>query len=164
MGFIAMKPMSGGMITNARISFKYLFQFPDVVPIPGIQRVWEIEEIVKILEEPKVITEAEREEMLQLKQKLGTKFCHRCDYCQPCQQGIPIAIVMGYPGLTVTEPQEALFEGFFTEGFEKAANCTQCGECEERCPYDLPIRETIAKHSEAYQRDKKKYRRQAASK
>ena len=162
-GFIAMKPMSGGMITNARIAFKYLFQLPDVVPIPGIQRVQEIEEIVQILEGPRIITEAEQEEMLRLRQKLGTKFCHRCDYCQPCKQGIPIPIVMAYPGLTVTEPPEALFEGFFTEAMEKAANCSQCGECEERCPFDLPIREMVAAHSKAYQIDKKNYQKKKTS-
>ncbi len=162
-GFIAMKPMSGGMITNARIAFKFLFQLPDVVPIPGIQRVQEIEEIVQILEGPRVITEAEQEEMLRLRQKLGTKFCHRCDYCQPCKEGIPIPIVLAYPGLTVTELPEALFEGFFTEAMEKAAGCNQCGECEERCPFDLPIREMVAAHSKAYQIDKKNYRKKKTS-
>jgi predicted aldo/keto reductase-like oxidoreductase len=161
-GFIAMKPLAGGMITNAQIAFKYLLQLPDVVPIPGIQRVQEIEEIVQILESSRIISEAEQEEMLQLRQKLGTKFCHRCDYCQPCKEDIPISIVMVYPGLKMTQSPEQLFAGFFTEAMEKAANCTQCGECEERCPFDLPIREMLAAHSKAYQIDKKNYQEKMA--
>jgi len=49
-GFIAMKPLAGGKIDNITLAFKYLFQFPDVVPIPGIGEIREIEEIVQMLE------------------------------------------------------------------------------------------------------------------
>src|SRR4030043_1214861 len=87
-GFIVMKPLAGGMIANARIAFKYLLQFPDIVTICGIEKVPEIEEIVKILEGPKTITAAELKQMEKLKEELGTRFCHRCDYCQPCSEGI----------------------------------------------------------------------------
>jgi aryl-alcohol dehydrogenase-like predicted oxidoreductase len=42
-GFIDMKPMGGGMLENAAVAFKYLFQFPEIVLIPGIQDKYEIE-------------------------------------------------------------------------------------------------------------------------
>jgi len=155
-GFIAMKPLAGGMITNAKIAFKYLLQLPDVVPIPGIQKLQEIEEIVQMLEDTSAITKAERKEMQQLKEKLGPKFCHRCDYCQPCTADIPISLVMAYPAFVATSPQELLLTGFVADFMGKAAECTQCGECEERCPYDLPIREIIAEHVKAHQADKKR--------
>ncbi|MFC1957280.1 aldo/keto reductase [Chloroflexota bacterium] len=51
-GFIAMKPLAGGKIDNIPLAFKYLFQFPDIIPIPGIEKIEEIEEIVQILEGP----------------------------------------------------------------------------------------------------------------
>jgi uncharacterized protein len=70
-GFIVMKPLAGGMIDNAKIAFKYLLQFPDIVTICGIERVPEIEEIVKILEGPKTITAAELKQMEKLKEELG---------------------------------------------------------------------------------------------
>ncbi len=41
-GFIAMKPLAGGMVDNIAVAFKYLFHFPDVLPIPGIQEEREI--------------------------------------------------------------------------------------------------------------------------
>ena len=85
-GFIAMKPLAGGMIANANIAFKYLSQFPDVALIPGIERVPEIEEIVRIVEEAPVMTSADEEEMERIKQEVGSKFCRRCDYCQPCAE------------------------------------------------------------------------------
>jgi len=162
-GFIAMKPLAGGMLDNVTLAIKYLLQFPDVVSIPGIEKVHEIEEIMQILEGPQAMTAAEQEEMEQLRQKLGTRFCRRCDYCQPCQVEIPISDVMVYPGLAKRLPPVRLFTGKFAEALEKAANCTECGECEERCPYHLPIREKIAEHVKLYEAGKEKYQEQLAS-
>jgi predicted aldo/keto reductase-like oxidoreductase len=156
-GFIVMKPLAGGMIDNARIAFKYLFQFPDIVTIAGIEKVPEIEEIVQILESPHKMSAAELKEMQKLKEELGTTFCHRCDYCQPCQEGILISTVMMYPSLLRRLPPEHLVSGMWSEIVEKAASCTQCGECEERCPYHLPIRDMLAEYVNLYQREKSKY-------
>jgi len=151
--FIVMKPLSGGMIDNAKIAFKYLFQFPDILTIVGIERVREIEEIVQILNGPKTITAAEKKEMQKLKDELGTKFCHRCDYCQPCSQSIAISTVMMYPSLAKRLPPEHLYSGFWGQVVEKAAECTECGECEERCPYHLPIRELLAEYVKRYREE-----------
>jgi uncharacterized protein len=156
-GFIVMKPLSGGMIDNVKIAFKYLLQFPDIVTIVGIEKTAEIEEIIKILDGPKTITAAEKKEMQKLKDELGTKFCHRCDYCQPCSQGIMISNVMMYPSLARRLPPEHLFSGIWGQIVEKAAECTDCGECEERCPYHLPIRELLAEHVKQYREAAVKY-------
>lgn len=158
-GFIVMKPLSGGMIDNAKIAFKYLFQFPDIETIVGIEKVPEIEEIVRILEGPKTITATEKKEMQKLKEELGTKFCHRCDYCQPCTEGIMISTVMMYPSLARRLPPEHLFAGFWGQLMEKAADCTECGECEERCPYHLPIRELLAEYVKQYREEARKYQK-----
>jgi len=158
-GFIVMKPLAGGMIDNAKIAFKYLLQFPDIVTIPGIEKVSEIEEIVRILEGPQTVTAAELEEMQKLKQELGTRFCHRCDYCQPCQEGILISTVMMYPSLVRRLPPEHLVSGIWSAIVEKADSCTQCGECEERCPYHLPIRDMLAEYVNQYQKEKSKFQK-----
>lgn len=162
-GFIAMKPLSGGMIDNATLAFKYILQFPDVVSIPGIERVQEIEEIVPIVEEPQPMTAAEQEEMERIRQEVGSKFCRRCDYCQPCTEGIPISDVLSFPNLAKRLPPVRLYTGKFAEAFEKATSCTECGECEERCPYHLPIREMMAEYIKMHEAGKKKYLEQAAS-
>ena len=60
-------------------------------------------------------------------------------------------------------PPDVLFSGFFADAMEKAANCNECGDCEERCPYHLPIRETIAEYVNWYHKDKRKYQEQLAS-
>ena len=156
-GFIAMKPLGGGMLENISIAFKYLFQFPDIVLIPGIEKINEIEEIVQLVEGPLEITEEEMQEMGRLREELGNKFCRRCDYCQPCTEGIAISTVMVSDSFAKRLPLERLFSGRIAEALEKAANCTQCGECEERCPYHLPIREKIVERVKWYQAEREKY-------
>ncbi len=162
-GFIAMKPLAGGMLDNATIAFKYLFQFPDLVPIPGIEKIHEIEEIVQILEGPRQMTEAEEQEMQRLRDELGTRFCRRCEYCQPCTVEIPITTVMTSTSFFKRMPPERFFSGMVETAMEKAANCTECGECEERCPYNLPIREMIAEQVKWYREEKRKYNEQVTT-
>jgi len=156
-GFIAMKPLGGGILSNATIAFKYLLQFPDVVPIPGIEKPHEIDEIVQILDGPWQMTEEEQAEMQRLREELGTRFCRRCDYCQPCEEEIPISMVMVSDSFAKRFPPERFFSGRIADNLAKAANCTECGDCEERCPYDLPIREIIAERVEWYSEAKRRY-------
>lgn len=142
-GFIAMKPMGGGVLENATIAFKYLRRFPGIVPIVGIERAEEMDEIVAIMEGPAEMTAAEEEEMARLRAELGTRFCRRCGYCQPCPEDIPIQTLMILDSLVKRMPLEQLMGGWAAQAVERAENCTKCGECEEKCPYGLPIREMM---------------------
>jgi aryl-alcohol dehydrogenase-like predicted oxidoreductase len=155
-GFIAMKPLAGGMLYSVSIAFKYLFQFPDILPIPGIEKLREIEEIVGVLNGPLAMTATEEQEMARLRQELGRKFCHRCDYCQPCTVGIPISTVLTSPSFAKRMPPER-FLGMVDKAMAAVANCSDCGECEKRCPYELPIRQLIKEQLEWYQALKKRY-------
>lgn len=156
-GFIAMKPLAGGALDNVTIAFKYLFQFPDVLPIPGIEKPREIEEIVQVLQGSLDMSDAERSEMQRLRDELGTRFCRRCDYCQPCTQEIPISTVMVISSAIKRLPPERLFTGMLADAMQKAATCTECGDCEERCPYRLPIREMLLERVQLFQAAKQKY-------
>ena len=161
-GFIAMKPMAGGMLDNATIAFKYLLQFPEVVPIPGIEQAWEIEEIVKLYQGPKQMTEEEVAEIRRIRDELGTTFCRRCEYCQPCPQEIPISTVMNITSFVKRMPPERVFSGGIAAAMERASTCTECGDCEERCPYDLPVREVLAERVRWYGDRKKEHEKQTA--
>ena len=162
-GFIAMKPLAGGMLGNVTIAFKYLLQFPEVIPVVGVEKIHEIDEIIQVFEGPWEMTEAEQKEMLRLKKELGTRFCRRCDYCQPCTEGIYISQVMNLESWLKRMPPESLFSGGVADSFEKAVNCTECGDCEARCPYGLPITAMVKESSNIYQAEKKKYQEQRVS-
>jgi uncharacterized protein len=148
-GFIVMKPMAGGMLDDARLAFKYLRQLPDLVSIPGIEKVAEIEEIVGLVQGSAELSSAEQAEMARVAAELGTRFCRRCDYCQPCPQNIRISTVMNLRSFWKRFPPQRLYD--MMEGAITAAEqCADCGKCEERCPYHLEIRQTLRENVKLY--------------
>ncbi len=162
-GFIAMKPLAGGLVDNVTGAFKYLLQFPDVLPIPGIEKIPEIEEIIKVMEGSWQITEVEQQEMKRIEEELGPRFCHRCDYCEPCTEAIPISTLLSVRSIFKRMPPERIFtENVVGPAMEKAAICTACGICEPRCPYNLPIIDMLAELVELYYEEKKKYEERLA--
>ena len=91
------------------------------------------------------LTEAERAQLDVIRRELGTQFCRRCNYCQPCTAGIAISgifVLEGYLnryGLGDWAKQRYAAMG------KKAGDCVGCGACEKRCPYQLPIRQMLAR-------------------
>lgn len=146
MGFIAMKPMAGGMLDNATLAIKYLLQFDGVVPDPGIERVQEIEEIASIVEGTWTMASEELAEIERIRKEVGTRFCRRCGYCEPCSQGVHISMVMNIPSFLKRLPVERLTDGQLGDGIATGRDCIECGECEGKCPYHLPIREMLHQH------------------
>jgi predicted aldo/keto reductase-like oxidoreductase len=161
MGFIAMKPFEGGMLGNASIAFKYLLQYPDVFPIVGIERLHEIDEIVAVLDGDRNLTSSDIYEMERMRRELGNQFCRRCDYCQPCEQGIRISGVLPMRGLMKRLPRERIFTGMVKEVMSKAITCTLCGKCEERCPYKLPIRTLLNEATSWYETERIRFQQES---
>ena len=151
-GFISMKPFGGGLLNDANLSIKYLLQYDNVLPDPGIEKISEIEEIVVIVNGSWELTSDELTRMDEIRSELGTKFCRRCGYCMPCDQGVFI------PGLMNLKLLEGLWsrEWYLNWDYvkfcvESSQKCIECGECEEKCPYNLPIREMIKENVAFYQ-------------
>jgi predicted aldo/keto reductase-like oxidoreductase len=147
-GFIAMKPFAGGQLSDADLVIKYLLQFDGVVPDPGVKECREIEEIVDIVNGSWKLTPRENGKIEKIRFKLGKRFCQWCGYCQPCPQGVDV------PSLMNARTAGSYGDGFFsrlTKAVESAKNCIQCGECEEKCPYQLPIREMIVENVKFYE-------------
>jgi predicted aldo/keto reductase-like oxidoreductase len=142
MGFIAMKPMGGGMLDNAGLSFRYLMQFGGIVPDPGIETIEEIREIAEIVNEARVLSAEDMAEIERIRKEFGPTWCHRCDYCQPCPQGIPISTALtARSGMKRFTPERA--RAMSGSAIAKAGTCAACGECTTRCPYHLDIPELL---------------------
>ncbi len=150
-GFIAMKPMAGGLLSNANLCIKYLLQF-EVVPDPGIEKIEEIEEIVGIVEGPWELSAGEREEIEGIRQTVDTRFCRRCGYCEPCPEGVRISTLMNIASFIKRMPRQTTTSGWIADAAKTAEDCIECGECEEKCPYQLPIREMVRKSVGVYER------------
>lgn len=152
LGFIVMKPMCGGQYDDAELAFKFLNAYPDLVPIPGIERAEEIEQIARVVESGAVLEGEEQGRARRIAADLGKQFCRRCGYCEPCPEGIPITVGMILESLAKRMPAERVAGGPGQRIAETVPNCTECGQCEEQCPYDLPIIQTLKRSGELARR------------
>jgi predicted aldo/keto reductase-like oxidoreductase len=137
-------------LADANLAIKYLLQFENVVPDPGIETVEEIKEIAGIVNGPWELTSQEQQEMERFRAQVGTRFCRRCEYCQPCPEGVRIPVIVNLRSFWKRFPAERFFTGWIAGAVEVAKRCVECGECEEKCPYQLPIREMLVENVEFY--------------
>ncbi len=149
LGIIAMKPFGGGVIDNAGLSFKFLRQHEDIVPIPGFDSVQYVDEVVALYDQPNAVTGEDLAAMAAFRDRVGGRFCRRCEYCQPCPNGVMITAAMSYP-IIAHRMSKQVAVNFSKKAIESVENCTQCGVCLTRCPYQLPIPELIRKNHDLY--------------
>ena len=151
MGILAMKPFAGGMIDNADIAFKFLRQYPGVIPIPGYDSVDSVDEVVSLYQSPNIVTERDIRLMEKYRTELGKQFCRRCEYCQPCPNGVMITMAMGYK-IIASRMSPAVSVEFSRAAMESVKLCDDCGTCLDRCPYELPIQEMLKANYDLYER------------
>jgi hypothetical protein len=151
MAFICMKPFGGGVINNAEVAFTYLRDHTGVIPIPGFESCEQVDEVLSYYSQPNVITEKDRDIMDNYRKELGKLFCRRCEYCQPCPNGVMITPAMGYP-IVASRMSPAVAVEFCKKPMESVLLCTVCGSCMERCPYELPVTEILKSNYALYER------------
>lgn len=150
MGFIAMKGLSGGLITNSALAYAYMAQFEHVAPIWGVQRENELDEFLSYNENPPVMTAEREAEIARERQELAGDFCRGCGYCMPCPIGIEINNSARMSLLLRRSPKEGYLEKEWQEKMKKIEDCLHCGKCKSKCPYGLDTPALLAKNYEDY--------------
>ncbi|MGC8861765.1 MAG: aldo/keto reductase [Armatimonadota bacterium] len=138
-GLIAMKPLSGGLITNIRAAFAFLRQFENVVPIWGIQTMSELEELIALEANPPELDAAMRAQIERDRTELGERFCRACGYCLPCPADIPISMAARMGLLLKRMPYQQFLSAEWHQRMLRIRDCTECGHCRENCPYGLDV-------------------------
>ena len=152
-GFIAMKPLAGGAIDDARLAMRFLMNNPNVtVAIPGMATVEEAQQNILSAADKSPLTEQEQENAEQIRRDLGTNFCRRCRYCEPCSAGISICSVLLLDGYYHRYGLKDWAIARYNAMPAKASDCIGCGVCETRCPYHLPIRDLMKKAAEFFEK------------
>ena len=143
-GFIDMKPLAGGAIEDGTLALRYVCSNPDVtVVIPGMAESSELEENMAACSNEAPLTEEELAKMEAVRKQLCTDFCRRCNYCAPCSVGINIPSVFLFAGYLQRYDLGDWARDRYSTLKVKASACIECGKCEPRCPYHLPIREKL---------------------
>ncbi len=152
-----MKPLSGGLITNIRAAFAFLRQYETVVPIWGMQRMSELNEILALDANPPVLNEELLATIKQDQHELAGDFCRACGYCLPCAADIPIPMAARMPLLLRRMPYQQFLSDEWREKMRRIEKCTECGACRERCPYGLDTPTLLRKSLRDYEEFYKQY-------
>lgn len=164
-GVVAMCPVAGGTLScesdkmkdalnmdlpTTEMALRFVLSNPDVsTACSGMNTMEMLEQNVRTVKnfDPQRDNAFEQicEGLERLRTGLGEAVCTGCGYCMPCEQGVNITRHMelyrnwkcfGLDG-TAREAVRTMPDD------QKATNCNECGDCEEKCPNDLHIRETL---------------------
>ncbi|NSW89828.1 MAG: aldo/keto reductase [Firmicutes bacterium] len=161
-GILGMKPFGGGAFlekdssifavlnkytgTVTRTLLRFVLSFNISSILAGVKTIEELEANITFKETFKPFSDQEIVNIISEIDSLGLereKFCHRCGYCLCCPQHIDIPLILrldeylhkyGSTGWPVQQ---------YSHIRQNALKCVQCGHCEERCPFKLPIREML---------------------
>lgn len=149
-GFIAMKGLSGGLLTNSRACMAFMTQYDNVLPIWGVQRESELDEWLAFFENTPVLDDELRAVIDADRRELLGDFCRGCGYCAPCTVDIVINQCARISQMIRRAPSEAWLSEKWQNEMAKIENCVDCGACMTRCPYELNIPELLRKNLADY--------------
>ncbi|MCI8533670.1 MAG: aldo/keto reductase [Lachnospiraceae bacterium] len=150
MGFLSMKALSGGLITNAAAAFAFQAQFPETLPLWGIQREEELEQFLSFVDNPPSMNEELSAVIEKDRKELLGEFCRGCGYCMPCPAGIEINNCARMSLLLRRAPSAGYLTPQWQEKMQKIENCKHCDSCKKKCPYGLDTPKLLKKNYEDY--------------
>lgn len=151
-GFIAMKGLSGGLITNSAAAYAFEAQYDNVLPIWGVQRETELDEFLSYIDNPPRMNEELRAVIENDRAELRGEFCRGCGYCMPCPVGIEINSCARMSLLLRRSPAAAYLSPEGQAKMKKIENCLHCNQCKAKCPYGLDTPALLARNYEDYKR------------
>ena len=152
MGFIAMKALSGGLITNSAAAYAFEAQYDNVLPIWGVQRESELDEFISYIDNPPEMTEEIEQLIAHDREELASEFCRGCGYCMPCPAGIEIFTCARMSLLLRRSPSATQLSEAGQTMMSKIEGCLHCDQCKKKCPYGLDTPTLLEKNYEDYKR------------
>jgi predicted aldo/keto reductase-like oxidoreductase len=167
LGVVIMEPLRGGYLVSSpqeiqkiwdsaetkrspvEWGFQYLWDYPEInVVLSGMSDMEQVKNNIEFAEKgfSSSLTEEEKYLISRVKEIYRSKtrvFCTGCHYCMPCPSGVNIPESFKYLNnaemFDRVEEEKVLYSRL--EG--KASNCTECGQCEDKCPQKTPIKEML---------------------
>lgn len=156
-GFIAMKALCGGLLSNIPAAVAFFGQFDNVVPIWGIQHMRELEEFLSLWEMAPPLDDALQSAIAKDRAELAGNFCRGCSYCLPCAAEIPIHWAARMSFLLRRAPSQQFLTPEWRQSMERIDDCSGCRACASRCPYHLDTPALLKTMLADYRQFAKKY-------
>jgi predicted aldo/keto reductase-like oxidoreductase len=151
-GFIAMKALSGGLITNSAAAYAFLAQYHNVLPIWGIQKKKELDEFIAYIENPPILDETLSTIIEHDRKVLSGGFCRGCGYCLPCPAEIDIPMAARMSLMIQRAPISIYLNEEWQGKMRKIEDCTECDHCKDNCPYGLDTPQLLKDNWADYQK------------
>ncbi len=151
-GFICMKGLAGGLITNSRTAMAFLDAHPWALPIWGIQRMSELEEWLAFMDQTPTLDDELRSFIETERAELMGEFCRGCGYCMPCPVGIQINNCARMSLMLRRAPSASWLNEHWQAEMAKIPNCLHCNQCHAKCPYELDTPALLEKNYADYLR------------
>jgi uncharacterized protein len=179
LGVIIMEPLRGGGLTRqipddvqavwdkslvkrtpAEWALRFVWNRPEVsVVLSGMSALDQVQENVRIanhglansLTTMELALIQETKAIYQARTRVN---CTSCGYCLPCPHGVSIpANFLQLNNLSIYRDLGAaeFFYFHILNEKERAANCEECGQCEDLCPQHIPIRNRLKEVVEAFE-------------
>ena len=149
MGFIAMKGLAGGLLTDSNACMAFMSQY-NALPIWGIQREEELDEWLSFFEKDAVMTDEIKAFIEEERKSLMGDFCRGCGYCMPCTVGIQINNCARMSQLIRRSPSKNFLSEEWQQNMLKIDECVDCGLCKSKCPYGLDTPNLLRKNLADY--------------
>ena len=150
-GFISMKGLSGGLITNSAAAYAWQAQFDNALPIWGVQKENELDEFISYIDNPPTMDDPEIQAVIEKDRKeLIGNFCRACGYCMPCPVGITINQCARMSQLIRRSPSANWLTPESQAMMRKIEDCLHCGQCKSKCPYGLDTPTLLEQNLEDY--------------
>jgi len=154
-GLTVMKPLGGGRLARVGPSgtppidptkaIRFVVQEPCIGTVtPGVGSMAELEQAIAAGDAANALGDEEIAVLKEHAHKWGRDFCRQCGYCEPCDENVPIRRIMLLAEKLADPSADGVkLRNKYAELETNGEACIECGKCEEKCPYDLPIMERI---------------------
>jgi predicted aldo/keto reductase-like oxidoreductase len=173
LGVVVMEPLRGGKLTGgippevqalwdsapskrtpAEWALRWVWNHPEVsTALSGMSTMDQVKENIRLARDANPNSLAPDElELIQRVTRIYREMlkvdCTGCAYCVPCPEGVNIPLNFSlYNDTFMFKDSELAYMMYshFVAPEQQAANCAECGECEEHCPQNIEIREELKK-------------------
>jgi predicted aldo/keto reductase-like oxidoreductase len=180
-GVVIMEPLRGGRLTDkipkevqriwdlakqqrtpAEWGLRWVWNHPEVsLVLSGMSTMAQLKENIHVAEKAAPLSMSPEEietihKVADAYRRLLKVDCTGCAYCMPCPNSVNIPIIFSlYNDYYMFQNLERcrMMYNVLMAPEQKASNCEECGECEEKCPQEIKIIETLKEvHNLLYQK------------
>ena len=170
-GVVVMGPVAGGRLGASsevlsglvpgidrvpELALRFVLSNPNVtIALSGMSTMQHVEEnIVTAADEVSLSPEDARliQGHMERLSEMAKLYCTGCGYCQPCPSEVNIPRIFELYNMGqvygLWGPARAAYKSVLERG-KGADECVECGECEEKCPQNIEIRDQLKAAHEA---------------